>query len=155
VRAVARAHQSRRGQAVTIAADVAMAASKLAGLFLLAFIVSYLVAVARLKLTGSPAGTQVSYLNRTWLEPAIVDLTLFATYHLVRRLRRRMDRAQEMLLGGYFPLAGGRLLAATAAAMTVLVRSVTGPAILVVLAAGYAPQMSRTSAAIGMKGMRA
>jgi hypothetical protein len=144
VRAVARAHQTRRGKAVAIAADVTMAASKLAWLFLLAFIVSYLVTLTRLKLTGPPAGSQVSYLNQTWLQPAIVDLTLFAAYHLVRRLRRRRGQVQEILFGGYFPLMAAVFFAATAVGMALLVRQVTGPAILAALAAGYALLMLRT-----------
>lgn len=143
VRAVARAHQTRRSKAAAIAADVVMAASKLAWLFLLAFIVSYLVSLARLKLTGSTAASQLSYLNQTWLEPAIVDLMLFATYQLVRRLRR-LGRAQEMLFGGYFPLVAAVFFAVTAVGMASLVRQVTGPAILAALAAGYALLMSRT-----------
>ena len=152
-RAVARAHQTRRGKAVAIAADVTMAASKLAWLFLLAFIVSYLVTLARLKLTGSPAGSQVSYLNQTWLEPAIVDLTLFAAYHLVRRLRCRRGQVQEMLFGGYFPLVAAVFFTATAVGMASLVRQVTGPAILAALAAGYALRMSRTFGRQRHKGM--
>jgi hypothetical protein len=154
VRAVARAHQTRRGKAVAIAADVTMAASKLGWLFLLAFIVSYLVTLTRMKLTGSPAGSQVSYLNQTWLQPAIVDLTLFAAYHLVRRLRRRRGQVQEMLFGGYFPLVAAVFFAATAVGMASLVRQVTGPAILAALAAGYALRMSRTFRRQRHSGMR-
>jgi vacuolar-type H+-ATPase subunit H len=144
VRAVARAHQARLGQAVAVAADALMAACKLTSLFLLAFIVSYLLRFARLKLSASPAGGQVSYLNRTWLFPAIVDLAVFAGYQVVRRVRQRRGQAPQMLFGGYFPLVAAVFFAAATVGMTLLVRPATGPAVLAALAAGYAVRTWRT-----------
>jgi hypothetical protein len=147
VRAVVRAHRTRRGLAAAVLSGLAVALSKVTGLFLVAFSVTSLVTVADFEL-----GTHIAAVN---LWPAvgehavagIVGLLLLAGSHLGSRFQRRRGRALATRSASFFPLAAVILFGAAATALAALKASgvvpVGGPPILACLAVavGYAVRM--------------
>lgn len=153
VRAVVRAHQARRSRVATVLGDLVMAASKLAGLFLLVFCVSALVTFADFRLSTPSSGmqgVQVAGVLVAWTGAGMVGLALLAGYHLVRRFQRRRGRAVTMLFGKFFPLLATVFFCTVTAVLTLLRISgaahVARPPILatLALAAGYAVRMRWT-----------
>lgn len=141
VRAVVRAHQTGRGRAAAVLGGLAVASSKVAGLFLAAFSVTSLVTLP---------STHITIVN---LWPAVgehaaagvVGLLLLAGCYLVRRFQR--GRVVATRAASFFPLVAVVLFGASAAALVVLkvggAVPVGGPPILacLALAVGYAVRM--------------
>jgi hypothetical protein len=131
VRAVVRAHQARRGPAAAALGALALAAWKLASVYLLAVFVSALawqlfsgLAVRLLGITQpmiapghpicvrhcphgiAPAAPAVDvYPRLAWLAAGAAGLALLGGFALIRRYQRRRGLARPAPLGGYFPLA--------------------------------------------------
>jgi hypothetical protein len=133
VRAVVRAHQARHSPAAAAAGAVALAAWKLASVYLLAVFASglawQLFQGPILRLLGiaqpmiapghpicvsvncphgiAPAAPAVDvHPQLAWLAAGAAGLALLGGFALIRRHQRRRGPARPAPLGGYFPLAG-------------------------------------------------
>ena len=134
VRAVVRAHQARRGPVAAALGNLALAAWKLASVYLLAVFASGLAwqlfqgSILRLlyRLLGvssiaaghpicvrycsrgiAPAAPAIDvHPQLAWLAAGAVGLALLGGFALIRRYQRRRGLARPAPLGGYFPLAG-------------------------------------------------
>jgi hypothetical protein len=154
VRAVARAHQSRRSRAAAALTDLTMATWNLTWLWLLAYDVSTMVIYAYLKMSmqGSamPAAPSAGgALPVVSIGLGIAGLPLFAGYQLARRFQRRRGRAVTTRFAGFSPLVAASIFGAASMGLFLLKISgaapVNRPLILasLVLAAGYAVRMRR------------
>jgi hypothetical protein len=151
VRAVVRAHQTRRARAITVLSGCAMTSWKLAGLSLLAFGVSGLVLLAEARMTHP--GLRLAPDAAPLADPALrgiaawmAGLLLLAGCRLARRFRRRGTGADPARAAGYFPLAAAIFFGAGTIAQILLVISGThvgGLPILatLALAIGYGVRM--------------
>jgi hypothetical protein len=149
VRAVVRAHQTRRGRAVAVLSGAAMTSWKLAGLSLTAFGITSLAGLAYLKVSGQIT-VPLTGPALQHLAAGIAGLLLLAGYHLVRRFRRRGRRPVSAPAARYFPLVAVIVFGAGAMAQVLLRISGAAPAgwppILasLALAAGYAVRIRQT-----------
>ena len=147
VRAVVRAHQTRRGRAAAVLGGLAVASSKAAGLFLAAFSVTSLVSLASLEMSMRITTANLWPAVAEHAAAGIAGLLLLAGCHLVHRFGRGRGRAAATRSGSMFPLVAVILFGAAATALVVLKVSdaarVGGPPILacLALAAGYAVRM--------------
>ena len=110
VRAVARAHQGRRGRAAALMTSAGLTAWKLAGLYLPAICATGPVMAALRYIAGrtAPAGYRLSTAHAAPLPVACAiagsaGLIVLAGYHRASS-RRRRSPARTPLLGGYFPV---------------------------------------------------
>jgi len=154
VRAVVRAHQTRRARAIAVLGGCAMTSWKLAGLSLLAFGVSGLVLLAEARMTH--AGLRLAPGAAPLADPALrgiaagmAGLLLLAGCRLARRFRRRGTGAAPARAAGYFPLAAAIFFGAGTIAQILLMISGThvgGLPILatLALAIGYGVRMRWT-----------
>lgn len=150
VRAVVRAHRTRRGMAAAMLGGCAMTSSKLAGLFLLAFGLTSLAGLGYIKVSGQNT-VPLTGTARHHLAAGIAGLLLLAGYHLARRFRRRGTRAVAAPASRYFPLLGVIVFGGGTLAQVLLNISGTtrpgGPAVIasLALAVGYAVRTRRQS----------
>ena len=149
VRAVVRAHRTLRGLAAAVLSSLAVASSKVAGLFLVAFSVTSLVALADLEMSGHIATVSPWPTIGEHAVAGIAGLLLLAGSHLVSRFQRRRGRVVATRSATFFPMAAVGLFGAAAIALAALkvsgVAGVGGPPILacLALAVGYAARMLR------------
>jgi hypothetical protein len=151
VRAVVRAHQTRRARAIAVLGGCAMTSWKLAGLSLLAFSVSGLVLLAEARMTHpglrmAPGAAPLADPALRGIAAGMAGLLLLAGCRLARRFRRRGTGAAPARAAGYFPLAAAIFFGAGTIAQILLVISGThvgGLPILatLALAIGYGVRM--------------
>jgi membrane protease YdiL (CAAX protease family) len=128
VRAVVRAHQTRRGRAAAVLADLGMTAWALAGAVLVSVFAVFLIAGVVAFATG-PAHQQTSGPSSP--SPLVVvvllggpagEVALFG-YFLLRRFQRRRGHSPRTALpGGYAPLAATVLFAGLAVTLAAATR---------------------------------
>jgi hypothetical protein len=151
VRAVVRAHQTRRARAIAVLGGCAMTSWKLAGLSLLAFGVSGLVLLVEARMIHpglrlAPGAAPLAHPALRGIAAGMAGLLLLAGCRLARRLRRRGTGAAPARATGYFPLAAAIFFGAGAIAQILLIISGThvgGLPILasLALAIGYGVRM--------------
>jgi hypothetical protein len=156
VRAVVRAHQTRRARAIAVLGGCAMTAWKLAGLSLLAFGASNLALLAEVTMTHpglrlAPGVSAASLAGPALrgIAAGIAGLLILAGCRLVRRLRQRGTGAAPAPTSGYFPLAAVIFFGAGTTAQVLLMISGTHVGGLPVvatlaLAIGYGVRMRWT-----------
>ena len=130
VRAVVRAHQTRRARAIAVLGGCAMTSWKLAGLSLLAFSVSGLVLLAEARMTHpglrlAPGAAPLADPALRGIAAGMAGLLLLAGCRLARRFRRRGTGAAPARAAGYFPLAAAIFFGAGTIAQILLVISGT------------------------------
>jgi membrane protease YdiL (CAAX protease family) len=127
VRAVVRAHQTRRGRAAAIVADLGMTTWALTGavlvsvfaIFMIAAVVGFATGQAHHGASGPAGGSPNPLVFVILLGGPVGEVALFG-YFLLRRFQRRHGRRPQIaLLGGYAPLAGVVIFAGLAVALTV------------------------------------
>jgi hypothetical protein len=141
VRAVVRAHQTRRARAIAALGGCAMTSWKLAGLSLLAFGVCDLALLAAVWMThpglrlapGAGAAPLADPVLRG-IAAGIAGLLLLAGSRLARRFRRPGTGAAPARAAGYFPLAAAIFFGAGTLAQILLIISGTHVGGLPVLA---------------------
>jgi hypothetical protein len=149
VRAVVRAHQTRRARAVAVLSGCVMTSWKLTGLFLLAFSVTSLAGLADIKMAGHST-VPLTGPALQHLAAGIAGLLLLTGHHLVRRFRRRGTRAVAAAAARYFPLVAVTFFGAGTMAQVLLKISGAAPAgpptilACLALAACYAVRIGRT-----------
>jgi HAAS len=152
VRAVVRAHQSRRGRAAAVLSALAMAAWKLAWLLSLAYDVAAMAMYAYLKMgphapVMAAAPSAGGGLPVAWIALGTAGLPLLAGYYLARRVQRRRGRTVAARSGRLFPLVSAVFFGAAATTLVSLEASgaapVNRPLILaaLALAVGYAARV--------------
>jgi hypothetical protein len=141
VRAVVRAHQTRRARAIAVLGGGAMTSLKLAGLSLLAFGVCDLALIAVAGMTHPGLRLAPGASAATLAEPAlrgiaagIVGLLLLAGCRRARRFRRPGTGAAPVRAAEYFPLAAAIFFGAGTIAQILLIISGTHVGGLPVLA---------------------
>lgn len=156
VRAVVRAHQTRRARTIAVLGGCAMTSWKLAGLSLLAFGVSDLALLAVVRVTHpglrlAPGVGAVSLADPVLRGIAVgmAGLLLLAGCRLARRFRRRGTVPAPVRPAGFFPLAAAIFFGAGAIAQILLMISgahVGGLPVLatLALAIGYGVRMGWT-----------
>jgi len=156
VRAVARAHQTRRARAAAVLGGCAMTSWKLAGLLLLASGICDLVILAEIRLTMNGVRLAPGAGAASLADPVLRDiavgmagLLLLAGCRLARRFRRRGAGAAPAGTAGYFPLAAVIFFSAVTLAQILLIIAgahVGGLPVIatLALAIGYAIRMRRT-----------
>jgi hypothetical protein len=137
VRAVVRAHQTRRARAMAVLGGCAMTSWKLAGLSLLAFGVSGLVLLAETRIIHpglrlAPGAAPLAYPTLRGIAAGMVGLLLLAGCRLARR--RRGTGAAPARAARYFPLAAAIFFGAGTIAQILLIISGTHVGGLPVLA---------------------
>jgi hypothetical protein len=148
IRAVLRAHRTRRGMAAAALSGGVMTSSKLAGLFLLVFSVTSLAGIGYIKVSGENTAPLTGQALQH-LAAGAAGLLLLVGYHVARRFRRRGTRAPA---GRRFPLVALAIFAGGTIAQVVLSASGAthsgGPAVLasLALAIGYAVRTRRAPA---------
>jgi hypothetical protein len=137
VRAVVRAHQTRRARAMAVLGGCAMTSWKLAGLSLLAFGVSGLVLLAETRIIHpglrlAPGAAPLAEPTLRGIAAGMVGLLLLAGCRLARR--RRGTGAAPARAARYFPLAAAIFFGAGTIAQILLIISGTHVGGLPVLA---------------------
>jgi len=128
VRAVVRAHETRRGRAAAVLADLGMTAWPLAGAVLVSVFAVFLIAGVVAFATSphhessGPSDGPNPLVGVVLLSGPVGLVALFGYFLLRRFQRRRGRRPPAALLSAYAPLAGTVLFAGLAVTLAVAIR---------------------------------